>query len=410
VDVFDDRGPPDARGHARAPDHTHDNRKTMQIGEDPAAAGSATSTANAVQRQNAIDYVRALYPWLDTLGLVDQIRGWVAEGAQGDAIVARVRGTDAWKGRFVGIKRDDGTLRMNEAQYLQTEDAYRSVLKQFGKYNQATDTPSAYHAFFASDLDPNELHDRLDTYDKIDRSSQDIKDAFYVYAGLKLTTDDLYDAVVVDPAQGAALQREYNRRIAAQPIDYATWITRATEAGLNRVTDTLTRLQNAGVVGTNAVNEVLKVDPNFARDMVTALHNGSGLEGTTKQLSLSELMNSFQYAMLGSAATSQGLTMPGTARLEALRQAGVTRAQALDAYGQIATNQSHWQGSMQRAHLNPLDQTDFERALLLHSGDETEALRQAISFDDSLRKSTGGAAFRQNGSRLEQSGLFANAA
>lgn len=376
----------------------------------PNPAATDPNAPNEADRQNAIDYVRSLFPWLDQLGLVDQIRQWVTEGARGDAIVARVRSTSQWAGRFVGIKRDDGTLRMNEAAYLGREDDYRTLLKQFGKYDKTQDTPASYQAFFASDIDPNELKDRLTTYDQIDRSSDDVKAAFYVYAGMKVTTDDLYNATVVDRNQGASLQREYDRRVALQPLDYATWITRATEAGLDQVTSTLQRLQSAGVVGGDAVSQIARVDPTFARDVMTALHQGTGLEGTTGHLDLSSLMNAFQYALLGSAATTQGLAIPGTARLEALRQAGVTRSQALDAYGQIANNQTHWNSAAERANLGPLDQADFEQALLLHQADPTEALRHAISFDESLKQSSGGAAFRQQGARIAQPGLYQSAA
>lgn len=378
---------------------------TLDEGGGPSTSEEDAAAAEAARQRSVLDFVRATYPWADSLGLTEQIVQWVKDGGTADTIVAQTRQSTQYKSRFVGILRADGTMRMNEGSYLAREDDYRQVFHQFG-HDTGAFTPSDYKTLFDSEIDPNELNQRFQTYDAIERSGDDVKSAFYVYAGMRLSTDDLYKAVV-DPDASQSLQQEYERRVAAQPLDYETWITRATEAGLDGVTRQLQRLQTAGMVGTSAVQQIAQLDPVFARQLMDSLYQASGSapEGV-KLLGLNELQNAFQYALLGSAATSQGLHMPGTERLQALREAGISRAQATDAYGKIATNENYWQGALDRAHLAPMDESDFEKALLLNNGQQSDLLSRAQGFEKSLADQVGFASLRQNKSgRLQQSGL-----
>lgn len=361
--------------------------------------------AELARQQSALDYIRVNLPWVAQLGLEDTVLGWVRDGSTPEGVVAQLRQTSQYKGRFVGINRADGTMRMNEAQYLNTEDAFRQVMHQYGR-DTTNFTPADYKTLFDAEIDPNEFKDRMQTYDDIERSSDDVKAAFYVYAGMKLTTDDLYKAAVM-PDASRALQDEYNQRVTMQPIDYDTWITRATEAGLDRVSKTLSRLSDAGVVGAQAISQIQALDPQFARDLTDQLARGVGDDPTaTSLLSLDALQHAFQYALLGSAATASGLRAPGAERLEALRQAGVTRAKALDAYGTIGSKRGLLEGMVSRSGFNPMDEQDFEKALLLNSGNEKDLLERAQGLETAYGQRTGFAAFRQSkAGALQQYGL-----
>ena len=67
--------------------------------------------------------------------------------------------------------------------------------------------------------------------------------------------------------------------------------------------------------------------------------------------------------MMSSAASAQGLALPGEERVAALLQAGVTRAQALEGYSTIARTGALVQGAVQRANLgSKFNQDDFEKA------------------------------------------------
>lgn len=373
------------------------------------APGSGTSTTAAAAQQagqSVMDFVKANYPWLFSMGLADQIKNWTIQGVSPEGIVAGVRSTPQYEVMFSGIRRTDGTMRMNEAQYLQTRDNYFQVGREYGmNWTSSQDV----QRFFEQDVDPNELRDRMKTWDTIDKGSQDIKDAFYVYAGLKIGTDDLY-AAIVDKDAYDALNARYTQALVSQPLDYTTWITRATQAGLNRVTGALQSLQAQGIDTADTVAALAKVDPNFARQMMDQLYHGGGnlqVATPSRYLSLSELLNSFDYAMIGGAAVMNGLTLPTQERVNALRQAGVDRAKALEAYGGFASQKELLAGMVQRANLGTgFSQSDFEKAVLLHSAPEQDLLNRAQSADKALSQSSGWASFSMgSGNRLRQQGL-----
>lgn len=366
----------------------------------PAPTPTSTSSSN-----NAVDDLIGLYPWIAQLGLSDQIRQWAAEpNISTDALIARLRQSPQYKTNMPGIFRADGSMRMNEAAYLQQRDAYRTTLEQWGRGAQEYNDPADFGAFFEHDITPDDLSQRLTTYDQVVHGSSSVKSAFYVYAGMKLTDDQLYGAVV-NPTDQQKLNDEYNQRVALQPLDYSTWITRATEAGLDQVSSTLSSLQQQGLVTSDAIDSVRRLDPDFAKQIADSLYHGGSSSGPF--LSLQELLHSFQYALIGGAATQSGLDLPTTDRLDALRQAGVDAAKAAQGYAYISENGKSLQGAMDRAHLGTQFTTeDFEKAVFLNSGPQVTAVDQAQAADKALTEAGGGGQVQQsNSGRVAQRGL-----
>jgi hypothetical protein len=354
--------------------------------------------------------IEAQFPWLKLLGIgVDWFRAEVAKVAGADEIIADLRQTAEWKRATAGIMRADGTMRSNEAQYFATKDDFRKVQAKWGRYSGYSadlDSPEYYRAFFEQEIDPNELDQRYQVYDQVSQGGQDIKDAFYVYAGMDLTTDDLYQAMV-HPEYAAEMQDKYNQNVAGSVLDYTTWITRATQAGLNRVATQLTNLQQMGALTGSAISSTLQTDPNFARQMMDVLFHGGDI-ASTRTLQLPELMNAFEYAMIGSAATQSGLNMPTRERVAALRQAGIDRAKALQSYGDFGSNKNLIAGMAQRARgINTqFGQNEFELAVLLHSAPEQQLLEQATAVEKAAggaRSNFGFAQTKQG--RLQQPGM-----
>jgi hypothetical protein len=377
--------------------------------QGPAGAsklGSGTSgTPGALNGSSrTTDALLGEFPWLAQIGFKpSDLQAWAAEGIQGDELVAKVRSTDQWKARFPGMNRTDGSMRMNEAQYFATEDNYRQLLTQYSKAADYT-TPASLKGLFDGEIDPNELKTRLDTWDTVKRGSQDIKDAFYVYAGRKLTDDELYMAVV-DPIAEQKLNAEYNARVVSQPLDYQTWITRATEAGLNRVASNLQNLQDQGYVTGAAVDQMRNLDPTFARTMADALFHGGDPNGGVP-LQLNELMHSFEYAMIGSAASANGLQLPDKDRLEAMRQAGIDRAKALSGYSAFAQNAGQISASVQRLNTGAtFGQSEFEKAQFLSDASSQALLAKGQSLEKSLGENAGVAQQSMKDGRLAQRGL-----
>jgi hypothetical protein len=347
------------------------------------------------------------YPWLKGLNLpLDQVRDWLIEvGDDPNALLGKFRQTQQYKDRFAGIYRDDGTLRTTEAQYIQTESDLSQTLHDFGRPTDGW-KPADYAAFFKQGITPQVLQQRLQVWDNVTRGPSDVRDAFYVYGGMRLSDEDLY-TMAVDPAARQHLVSEYNSRVAKSPLDYQTWVTRATEAGLDRVTQQLESLQQQGVVTGDALASVRSINPQFAQQMVSALYQGND-PTLGRTLDLNELMHAFDFALIGGAATANGLALPTAERVEALREAGITRAKALDVYSSISQGQSALSGALSRSNLGQgFTQDDLEKALFLNSAPEAHLLAQAQSYDKSLAESSGSPGFSQDPQtgQLRQRGL-----
>lgn len=340
--------------------------------------------------------LRAAFPWLDQIGLTAEFFQELVAGAASEAeIITKIRATSQYRARFAGLWRSDGSMRMNEAQYLDRENDFRQLILQYGLQDRIDiDNPSSFVGLFDSEQDPNELRQRLDVWRNITTAGQAQRDAFYVYAGLRVSNDDLF-AAVVDPAAAQRLSEEYRQRVAASPFDYTTWITRATEVGLSRVAETLTTLQRNGAVTSTAVQAILGVDPNFARTIMDAIYTGGG--GTvTGTLNLQELLSSFEYAAIGSAATQAGLALPTRERIAEIRAAGVDRARALTAYGQFGATGNLYDSLVRRAGRGSFGQADFEDAAFLGDSGDQARLAAGIARENAAGERQGGFQFQQN--------------
>lgn len=331
--------------------------------------------------------LRSMFPWVDQIGLTPEFfQQLAAESANSDEIVTKLRQQPQYKARFAGMWRPDGSMRMNEAQYLTTEKSLQTVLRQHGYGDQYT-TPQSLVGFFDGEIDPNELNDRLSTWKQIQDSSAHVKDAFYVYAGLNVTDDDLYQATV-DPAAAQRLSESYNARVAAQTFDYQTWITRATERGLQRVSETLTQLQKAGALTGDAVQGVLRTDPNFARTVMDALYTNAG-QAATQPLDLQSLVSAFEYAAIGGAATGAGLGLPTKEKIAQIRAMGVDRAKATSGYSQYSQMAGSIDDAVRRATGGRFGQADFENAQFLGQAAAQAALSAGLSNEAAAGKQQG---------------------
>lgn len=362
---------------------------SMPVPNPPPAGNPATPAPSTL-----FDDLTQLFPWMAQIGLAPSWFQDVAASSTSDAeIVAKLRMTSQYKTRFGGIKREDGSMRMTEAQYLSQEDGYRQVLKQAGVSADHMDNPADFLGWFQGDVDPNELKQRLTVWDQVKTGGQDMLDAFYVYAGMRLGTDDLY-AAIVDPAASQKLTDEYNQKVASQPFDYQTFITRATEAGLSRVAGSLTSMQNAGILTGGVVQQIISTNPDFARTIMDALYHG-GDPTTGQTLNLNELMHSFEYAALGAAATSAGLSLPSRDQIAQIRAAGVDRAAASKAYVDYGQNKNLYAGAVDRSGGGQFSQSDFENAAFLGNAGDAGRLNRALGQENAYGQAGGQFGFGQ---------------
>lgn len=346
---------------------------------------------------NLINDLRTAFPWIDEIGLSPAwFQETAAEAASSSEIVQRIRQTPQYKMRFPGLTRADGTLRMNEAQYVAQEADYRTLLRQYGyDVDSEFKTPATLVGFFQGDIAPDELKDRLAIYRQVQQGGQKIKDAFFVYAGLDISDDDLYEAIV-DPAAEQNLHNAYNQKVAGQAFDYQTWITRATQVGLRNVATELNRLKGRGALSAEAVQRIQSVDPTFARQIMDAIYTGGQLGGQAGSLSLQELLDSFEFAAIGSAAQNAGLELPTKDRLAEIRAAGVDRQKAISGYQEFGKNATAFAAAVQRARGTAFGQKEFEAGQFLGDAAASRDFESGLAYMQAAGKTQGSFQFDQS--------------
>ena len=352
---------------------------------------------------NAIENVLVAFPWMRELNITPLLTEMIQANpnVSDEAILSEIRRSPEHAMMFPSLFRPNGTLRMTEATYQARLDDYKAVHAQFGG------DPNQFGAFEMAQLLENEVgvdefRSRRTLYNEVQRAGRDIRDAFYVYAGLRLSNDDLYE-YIVDGDVRSRFDQDYNRRVTASPVDYDTFITRATEAGLERVVEGLEDLQAGGIEVGSSLMAMRNIDPAFARQMADVLYQGT--EGTPLG-SLVELENTFQAAMIGAAASQQGLVMPERERIEAFRSAGVDRARALEGYSMFARQGEALRGQIQRLNQGQqFTQELFEEAVFLQSATAEELLGKAQAREQAFGRAQGSAALQMRGAQLQQAGL-----
>lgn len=399
-----------------------------------------------IDNTDVLDDVARLYPWAVDLGLVDLISDEIISGSSAYEIYAEIKATPQYKERFPAKPG-----WMDESEYLRLESEYTDILKEYGFDGDYS--PAELGAFIEAEIDPNELEKRLSVYTNLQRSSDAVRAAFYVYAGLDVTVDDLYEATI-DPNYQRELSLAYDKSLASNPLDYQTFITRATEWAIgNSGPELLQQLQSNGVVSSTGVSTVLATDPNVARQVMDTIYasaladvqNGgttgvssptkdatgavsgfniqggdaqaqmqSILNGTTAgaaapgggpALSLDELLAAFEHAMIGSAAAESGLEIPDLETVEALRTAGITRAQALRYYGTYASNQNALAGAAARSNTGQgFDQGDWEQGVMLGVGDASSYYQTLIRESMAYGRGGGNFGYSMEGGRIAQTG------
>ncbi len=349
------------------------------------------------------DQLRAQFPWLEQIG-VDP--SWFQEvaaetGGNADAVLVRFRELPQYRSRFAGMWRQDGSLRMNEAQYLATEEAYRQILRQAGFDENVYARPEDLVGIFQADIDPNELNERVQIHQQVIEGSQSVRDAFYVYAGIDVSPEDLF-AAVVDPTAGANLSRQYTEAVAAQTFDYETFLRRAAEVAPQRAAALAEATDNDV-----SFTQLQSQQPELVSQILDLLYTNGGTE-TNPTLSLDELLASYEEALLGAAAVNAGLDIPTKDRISEIRLAGIDRSRAQQAYLQFAQFGGSLSGAAQRRGLGEIDQVRFEDASFFGEGSAQRALTVAAASEAAAGQRQGTFQFGQDRTgRFTQAGLTA---
>jgi len=361
----------------------------------------------------AEEWVLKHFPWAKDLNLGAMITAAVTEGTDTDVLIAQVRDTPQYRATFPGITDEEGRMRfLDEQSYVDQVREYRNVLIDAGSiggreiFNPDTENPVDYATLMERGISTDELGTRLDTYRSLVNNSAHVRATFKIYANMDVSIDDLYQAVV-DPEASRTLIGRYNQNVLDAEFDYSSWVANATDAALEATTETLNNLQAQGALPEGALARINSLSTEQAQGLVEALYIGE--PGADRLLELDEMIEAFQFALIGGAASEQGLVAPSMERVGSFRQAGIDRAKALKGYGAFVNQGSLIESMIRRTNIQgegeaTFGQEEFENAVFLSQAPETDLLTRARQSEMAGARTPGGFATTSRGARLAQPG------
>ncbi len=148
------------------------------------------------------DDAAALYPYFPSNILDGIVAEWTRTGSI-DIALATVRGSDEYAKAFPGIRREDGTLRMTEIQYLELKDGMKDALRT---YNLNPDIfAEEITAAISGDVDIQEFKARLEFgYEQLVNNKDQVLEIFNEQYGYAIDETSLF-AMFISPTISTAV-------------------------------------------------------------------------------------------------------------------------------------------------------------------------------------------------------------
>lgn len=148
------------------------------------------------------DDAAALYPYFPSNILDGLIAKWTETGSI-DIALATVRGSDEYAKAFPGIRREDGTLRMTEIQYLELKDGMKDALRT---YNLNPDIfADEITSAISGDVDIQEFKARLEFgYEQLINNKDQVLEIFNEQYGYAIDETSLF-AMFISPTISTAV-------------------------------------------------------------------------------------------------------------------------------------------------------------------------------------------------------------
>lgn len=188
------------------------------------------------QSQSAYDLLYAEFAQYGLGSLIEPLKKFVQEGISGPEFTLRLRETDAYKKRFAANAERiaKGLTALDEATYLQKEDAYQNIMRNYGLpasyYSRdALGVQAGFSKLLANDVSAAELEDRIITAkDRVLNANPEVMQALKTYYPGILDGDIL--AYTLDPQNAL---KDIQRKVAAAEIGGAALAAGLT-AGVTR--------------------------------------------------------------------------------------------------------------------------------------------------------------------------------
>ena len=171
------------------------------LGGDDGGFGEETQTYTPTKADAA-----ALYPYYPSNLLDLLISSWTETGSI-DIALATVRQSDAFEQAFPGIKREDGSLRMTEIQYLELKDDMKDQLRNYN-LNPDIFADEIVEAI-AGDVDKEEFAGRLSFgYNELLNNKDIVKRIYMDEFNMDLTDEALFAMFISPDISQAVLENQ----------------------------------------------------------------------------------------------------------------------------------------------------------------------------------------------------------
>ncbi len=152
------------------------------------------------------------YPWMPPELLDAFAKGWAETGDPDDGLAA-MRDHPRYLNHFPGIRRDDGSLRLNEAEYLSTMESYRLTTRQYGLNPDLFQ--QRYVELIEGEVSSTEFDQRMRDADELLRDRlPEVGRQFSEFFGINFTPGAIF-AAFIDPDIGNAI---LDRRVSIASI------------------------------------------------------------------------------------------------------------------------------------------------------------------------------------------------
>lgn len=162
-----------------AANYTQNEQEAIAASTEPGGtnytgtAADTTTSSTTTSSGYTAEQAQVLMPWLTKLApvegrkLIDEyVQGYIETGEATFAL-AKMRASDSYEKVFTGITRDDGSLRMTEAQYLQSKEAVLIHFNEFGVGGYGSQViDGLFPELVANNVSPDEIASRLSVADR----------------------------------------------------------------------------------------------------------------------------------------------------------------------------------------------------------------------------------------------------